>query len=60
MTTFGVGRWRLLVVCLAGAIAAGGWAWWERRTSPALSAAELLETLPAVAGPSPTDKAVTL
>jgi hypothetical protein len=40
MTKTGVGRWRLLVVCLAGVTAVGGWAWWERR-SPALTAAEL-------------------
>lgn len=60
MIKTGVGRRGLLVGCLAGAIAVAGWAWWERRASPTLTASELLKTLPAVAGPSPTDKAVTV
>jgi tetratricopeptide (TPR) repeat protein len=50
----------IFVVCLAVVIAGGAWAWWDQHVGRALTAAELLDTLPAAAGPSPTDKAVTL
>jgi tetratricopeptide (TPR) repeat protein len=59
MTKMVTGGRGLLVFCLGMALAAGAWVWWERRTTPALTAAELLETLPSVSGPSSTDKAVT-
>jgi tetratricopeptide (TPR) repeat protein len=55
-----VGRRSLLVFCLGSAIVAGAWALWEQRAGRVLTAAELLDSLPAASRPSLTDRAVTL
>ncbi len=50
-------RWRVLIVGLSVAALAGAWAWYARATR-ALTATEVLASIPPAGNPSPTDKAI--
>jgi tetratricopeptide (TPR) repeat protein len=49
---------RSLLVCAVVGVLAGVWAWQQRAIDTALTAEDALSRIPAVADPSPTDKAV--